>query len=58
MPSKSPIISIITPTYNRANELIYLYNSLKQQSVDLEIFEFIIPDDGSTDSQKLLLKVG
>ena len=56
MPSKSPIISIITPTYNRANELIYLYNSLKQQSVDLAIFEFIISDDGSTDSTKAIVE--
>ena len=56
MPSKSPIISIITPTYNRADELIYLYKSLKQQSVDLKILEFIISDDGSTDSTKALVK--
>ena len=53
MSSKSPIISIITPTYNRADELKYLYKSLKKQSVDLEILEFIISDDGSTDSTKL-----
>ena len=56
MPSKSPIISIITPTYNRADELKYLYKSLKQQSVDLEILEFIISDDGSTDSTKAMVK--
>ena len=54
MPSKSPIISIITPTYNRADELKYLYKSLNQQSVDLEILEFIISDDGSTDSTKTM----
>ena len=56
MSSKSPIISIITPTYNRADELKYLYKSLKQQSVDLEILEFIISDDGSTDSTKAMVK--
>ena len=44
-----PIISIITPTYNRADELVHLYESLKKQTVDLKLFEFIISDDGSTD---------
>lgn len=44
-----PIISIITPTYNRADELVHLYESLKKQTVDLKFFEFIISDDGSTD---------
>ena len=56
MPSKLPIISIITPTYNRADELLHLYESLKQQSVDLKILEFIISDDGSTDSTKAMVK--
>ena len=56
MPSKSPIISIITPTYNRADELKYLYKSLKQQSIDLKILEFIISDDGSTDSTKAMVR--
>ena len=45
-----PIISIITPSYNRVDELKYLYNSLQEQSVDLKLFEFIVSDDGSTDS--------
>ena len=56
MSSKLPIISIITPTYNRADELLYLYESLKQQSVDLKILEFIISDDGSTDFTKAMVK--
>ena len=56
MPSKLPIISIITPTYNRADELKYLYKSLNQQSVDLKIFEFIVSDDGSTDSTKTMVE--
>ena len=45
-----PIISIITPSYNRVDELKHLYNSLQEQSVDLKLFEFIVSDDGSTDS--------
>ena len=44
-----PIISIITPTYNRADELVHLYESLKKQTIELKLFEFVISDDGSTD---------
>jgi len=56
MSAKSPIISIITPTYNRANELKHLYKSLQQQSVNLGLFEFIISDDGSTDSTESMVQ--
>ena len=56
MLEKSPIISIITPTYNRADELKYLYRSILQQSIDLKILEFIISDDGSTDSTKKMVE--
>ena len=51
-----PIISIITPSYNRVDELKYLYNSLQDQSVDLKLFEFIVSDDGSTDSTEQTVK--
>ena len=51
-----PIISIITPSYNRVDELKYLYNSLQEQSVDLKQFEFIVSDDGSTDSTSETVK--
>jgi glycosyltransferase involved in cell wall biosynthesis len=39
--------SIITPTYNRASYLPFLYKSLRKQSET--DFEWIIIDDGSTD---------
>ena len=51
-----PIISIITPSYNRVDELKYLYNSLQEQSVDLKLLEFIVSDDGSTDSTEQTVK--
>jgi len=51
-----PIISIITPTYNRADELVHLYESLKKQTVDLKLFEFIISDDGSTDTTQSMVE--
>ena len=39
------MISILTPTYNRAHTLPRLYKSLKQQT--MKDFEWIIVDDGS-----------
>ena len=44
-----PIISIVTPTYNRKDELIHLIESIQKQSLSSEYFEMIISDDGSTD---------
>lgn len=43
-----PLITIFTPTYNRASTLPRLYESLVRQTED--IFEWIIVDDGSTDN--------
>jgi hypothetical protein len=47
------MITIITPTYNRAYTLERLYFSLKDQ--DSHKFEWVVVDDGSTDRTKLLL---
>lgn len=47
------MISIITPTYNRAHLLGRLYDSLCKQST--KCFEWIIVDDGSTDNTKHLV---
>lgn len=47
MLGETSVITILTPTYNRKNELKKLYDSLKKQS--LESFEWLIVDDGSTD---------
>ena len=44
-----PIISVVTPTYNRSSELDYLIKSINNQSLDSNYFEMIISDDGSTD---------
>ena len=50
--SKNKKISILTPTYNRAELLKNLYNSiLKNISFGLDI-EWLIMDDGSTDETK------
>ena len=45
---KSLFLSIITPTYNRANKLHVAFNSLMNQTN--KNFEWIIVDDGSNDN--------
>lgn len=44
---QSPIITVFTPTFNRASHLIKLYDSLVNQS--FPYYEWIIVDDGSND---------
>lgn len=45
-------ITIFTPTYNRKQEIINLYNSLKSQTS--KKFEWLVVDDGSNDNTKEL----
>lgn len=47
------MITIFTPTYNRAHTLPKLYESLKHQTG--KNFEWLIVDDGSTDSTRELI---
>lgn len=51
-----PKISVVIPCFNRKDELLFLIHSLNEQSVDKNIFEVIISDDGSTDGTDLLVK--
>lgn len=48
------MISIITPTYNRAHTLPSLYKSLCCQ-IDRD-FEWVVVDDGSTDDTEIVVK--
>lgn len=48
------MITIFTPTYNRAHILHRLYDSLKKQTVS--DFEWLIVDDGSIDDTELIVK--
>lgn len=48
------MISIITPTYNRAHLLTKLYASLKPQT--FRDFEWIVVDDGSTDDTQIAVQ--
>jgi len=47
MTNSSNKVTILTPTFNRANYLPYLYDSLQSQTN--KMFEWIIIDDGSDD---------
>ena len=46
-------ITVFTATYNREKTLERLYNSLKKQT--FKNFEWIVIDDGSTDSTRELI---
>ncbi len=48
------MITVFTPTYNRAHLLPRLYESLKTQT--FKDFEWIIVDDGSTDDTEEVVK--
>ena len=48
------MISVIIPTYNRANFILQAIKSVQNQS--LHVDEIIVVDDGSTDNTKELLK--
>lgn len=47
-------ITVFTPTYNRANTLPRVFDSLQKQSV--KDFEWLIIDDGSTDDTKEIVQ--
>ncbi len=44
-----PALTVVIPTYNRANRLRKALESLINQSLDKELFEITIVDDGSDD---------
>lgn len=48
------ILTVFTPTFNRANTLVRLYESLCRQTSDA--FEWLIIDDGSTDNTEDVVK--
>lgn len=49
-------LTIFTPTYNRANSLYSLYESIKIQSYPRDKYEWLIVDDGSSDNTKLIVQ--
>ncbi|HIO55491.1 MAG TPA: glycosyltransferase, partial [Candidatus Marinimicrobia bacterium] len=43
------LISVITPVFNRADEIPHLLESMAKQTVASDRFEMVIVDDESTD---------
>ncbi len=54
--SKEPLISVLLPTYNRADLLVHCLESLTFQSLPADQFEVIVIDDGSTDTTRELCR--
>jgi len=54
------LITVFTPTYNRANKLHRVYDSIRHQTLkkvnDEYIFEWVVVDDGSDDNTKELVQ--
>ena len=48
------LITVFTPTYNRAHLLQRVYESLRKQT--FHDFEWVIVDDGSTDNTEDIVK--
>jgi len=51
---KNPLVTILTPTYNRAHTLPRVFESLQNQT--FKDFEWLVIDDGSTDKTKELVE--
>lgn len=52
----APFLSVIIPTYNRADKLDRCLRALQEQSLAPESFEVLVVDDGSNDATPELLK--
>lgn len=52
--SATPLVSVVTPTYERRELLPRLYESLRAQT--MRQFEWVVVDDGSTDGTHALLE--
>jgi len=51
----SPFVSIIIPTYNRSNSIVYTLNSFLKQDYPNDKYEVIVCDNNSTDNTKTLV---
>lgn len=54
--SATPELSVLLPTYNRADALSRTLSALEKQTVDMAVCEIIVVDDGSTDSTNGVLR--
>lgn len=54
LPAESPVYTVLTPTFNRAHTLHRVFESLQAQT--FREFEWLVVDDGSTDSTTSLIE--
>jgi len=54
MPSSEPKISVIVPTFNRADALRKCLESLLNQTLDAGLFEIVVVDNNSSDDTELV----
>lgn len=54
--SRAPEVSVIIPTYNRAQTLLACLHALSKQSLPSDHFEVIVVDDGSSDGTESALR--
>ena len=55
MSERLPVVSVVTPTRNRARRLEALLASLREQTIGTGAFEVIVVDDGSEDDTPAVL---
>lgn len=48
-------ISVVIPTYNRAELLRHTLEALERQTLDRELYEVVVVDDGGSDSSKAVV---
>lgn len=54
--TSTKLFSIITPVFNREDCIIRCLDSVKNQSIDVSLFEHIVVDDGSSDKTPILIR--
>ena len=47
--SETPVVSVVVPTFNGSSRLPDLLRCLRAQTVDADLFEIVVVDDGSSD---------
>ena len=52
---KQTLITVFTPTYQRASTLHRVYSGLLNQDIDKEDIEWVVVDDGSTDNTRHII---